>query len=130
MTQVFRLWNYNVKHYVPVDDYTISSQGNVITGHGTVVDHLKLEWFTGMADVHGRAIFEGDIVEIHSAGHQDTNPELTEQRLDFQAVVRYDVEEGCFTVDGYPITRMLNRENSASFEVVDTINNPDNIDAL
>lgn len=124
----FRTWDkkYHMLEYDDSPDLLIGMDGKVYQKEERyyagityveyeVANHYEIMRYTGLKDVHGKEIYEGDILRIVS------NFEL---RKDVQnQVVTY--EEGCFGTDEWALFELLRNRNrkgeEQTFEVIGNI---------
>lgn len=105
----FRVWNNEEKTMIENKDiYSIDFRNNIyfssvmVDGFISNEDDYKLMQYTGLKDINGKEIYEGDIVHIDFVG-------LLKERT-FEGVVNF--YDGMFIIDGkdmgYPLFDEIN----------------------
>lgn len=84
----FRLWSKNDKKITRAFVFNLSMSGQLYAGGLNVTEHYVIMQWTGLRDINGVKIFEGDIVEYI---------DNTEGGV-YKGVVEF--ENGMFTFDG------------------------------
>lgn len=113
MIQKFRAWLKNDKEMIDVDEIHFDNGqldfiGDAIT-FMRKADEIELMQSTGLKDMNGKEIFEGDIVRF----------------FDSLYTVFYDIVEGCYRLKPHDkrwvVDYMCNFSSEESFEVVGNI---------
>ncbi len=107
----FRVWDDLSKKYV--QDNSLYVLGVLVNGvltfsaddDGELLSHHKIEQSTGLYDIYGNEIWEGDIAS------EDCN----------EYVVKWDEEDGMWTLSDDNITLHFNNVSSKWFEVIGNI---------
>lgn len=99
----FRIWNKKDKKFLEPFPYSISSQGEVITGDGQGIlildnqENFVIQQYIGIFDWEGNYIYEGDILEHCIV------PYFGAKESYIRKVVVYNNTEAKFEVEDYGI---------------------------
>ena len=110
----FRVWNNFLKTYLGENNFTIDPLGNVLDFEGYPYGDVVLERYTGLKDVNGVKIFEGDII-CQQMRFVETN-----------GLIFWEEEKARFSInlDGFITT--ITKPQEHSYEVVGNIHkNPE-----